>query len=817
MAIFIVMSVFSFNYLAGVWDSVDAMESDLKAGDWSGEAWSQNIGWISFSGGSGDTVYEVEELSLSSFMSGYAWNDNIGWISFEPADLEDCPSRVGGGNNDSCSLRIEENGSLRGWARALASDDVEAGGWDGWISFDCETAGSCVTGVDYGVVWDEGWEQFRGFAWGGDVIGWISFNCHDDGACSRDENGDIEDNIADSDYMVTRYATVPSVTLTASHENIDEPTDSLVLTWSIVNLNRDNCVINTGVSDGYFEDFQSDSGTLQIESIEDTTTYTLVCSEEGVGYSDSVTVEYTEPKVIFGASETSVGTGVGFLLNWEFSNIDTEYCFISSIPEISDFVPENSELVDVDFGINSNGSGSLYIDSISTDTTYSLGCDSVSSPVLVSVVYNPDEISLSLIADDIDVDTEGQIVKLLWTFSNIDMSECDTFSEPVDESWIDLPSDYFGNNSIFEVGPIIEDIIYTLDCGLEEGSEDFVEIKYSYVESSLTLTANPTLINLNPNRIIELTWDFKNINTSSCEASSIPVDSIWNSSLDFSSYSSDSTDSLEVGSITEDTIYTLTCGTATNTATVDYGYIYFDLDPTSLGRLESPVSEKGKSASLVWDIPVGVTCVAYTLDTDFYGLEDDSTWFGEKTSQSSSGGWETGPINLNPTTYYLDCDDDLIIHTSSSDISVDVWYQEPAIELVGVTPIPGVAVSGSTEPQVSFGILSVGDQVSEVVEIVVEALGGFDEDVIIEILPVSSCGLGDLSAEFSGGESSITLGEGEYLDGLNLDVNLIDATGGLGSCEVEVKVYGGVGVSYREDIMIITIGVEPVTPTYEEV
>ncbi len=72
--------------------------SDFKvandgAGNLSGWAWNDNIGWISFCGndssGSGATggcpaspTYQVKIDSSSGDFSGWAWNDVIGWISF---------------------------------------------------------------------------------------------------------------------------------------------------------------------------------------------------------------------------------------------------------------------------------------------------------------------------------------------------------------------------------------------------------------------------------------------------------------------------------------------------------------------------------------------------------------------------------------------------------------------------------------------------------------------------------------------------------------------------------------------------------------
>ena len=120
----------------------------------SGYAWSSNIGWISFGGDNyGVSVDEDGKLS------GHAWSENIGWISFE---CDGCTAKI-----DKPKKLGKQDVAVLGLARALAY----GGGWDGWIKFD--------HGKNDEVYIDEGGE-FRGRAWGSDVIGWITFNFVDD-------------------------------------------------------------------------------------------------------------------------------------------------------------------------------------------------------------------------------------------------------------------------------------------------------------------------------------------------------------------------------------------------------------------------------------------------------------------------------------------------------------------------------------------------------------------------------------------------------------------------------------------------------------
>jgi hypothetical protein len=117
-----------------------------SAGDLSGWAWSDNIGWISFSCEDlktcGKVLYGMK-VSDGGNLSGYAWSENIGWVSVE-------------------SGTKLQNGVMFGWLRALSGDGR---GWDGRIS---------LNGSNYGVTESNG--ILSGFAWGSDVVGWVDFS-----------------------------------------------------------------------------------------------------------------------------------------------------------------------------------------------------------------------------------------------------------------------------------------------------------------------------------------------------------------------------------------------------------------------------------------------------------------------------------------------------------------------------------------------------------------------------------------------------------------------------------------------------------------
>ena len=121
----------------------------------------------------GSTVnYGVDINETTGEFSGYAWSDNIGWISFNSGDLAGCPSAPCEARLDLDGTTCGAVGQVCGWARALAY----GGGWDGWIKLRDSSYGVSLNPAPTP-------SEFREWAWGSDVIGWISFNCLDTGAC----------------------------------------------------------------------------------------------------------------------------------------------------------------------------------------------------------------------------------------------------------------------------------------------------------------------------------------------------------------------------------------------------------------------------------------------------------------------------------------------------------------------------------------------------------------------------------------------------------------------------------------------------------
>ncbi len=145
-----------------------APSSSCQSHNVSGYAWSENIGWISFScknqNNPGD--YGVD-ISSSGNFSGYVWSENVGWINFAPSDPYPASP------NYSACLDLPGSGQVcdgignykvGGWARAVSY----GGGWDGWIKLRNDAK-------NYGVSINNTTGDFSGYAWSDAVIGWIKF------------------------------------------------------------------------------------------------------------------------------------------------------------------------------------------------------------------------------------------------------------------------------------------------------------------------------------------------------------------------------------------------------------------------------------------------------------------------------------------------------------------------------------------------------------------------------------------------------------------------------------------------------------------
>ncbi len=207
----------SFVYQKKVGNIKDASSATYY--DFHGQAWSDNIGWISFNcaeGGPtnnnicGTSNYKVQ-TDATGVLSGAAWSDNVGWISFQ--QTSGCPTAP-------CQPTLTAGG-LTGWARVMSAiqpvdPNPDRGGWDGWIDLSQSSRSA---------------NDMTGEAWGDINLGWLSFNCADGGPTNNNICGT-------SNYKV--YLTpivIPDPTLTFNAPVHAYVGSSTTLTWSTTDIN----------------------------------------------------------------------------------------------------------------------------------------------------------------------------------------------------------------------------------------------------------------------------------------------------------------------------------------------------------------------------------------------------------------------------------------------------------------------------------------------------------------------------------------------------------------------------------------------------
>lgn len=186
------IAVIAFIFFVSVFSVLDKRaEAQVGSGSTElyGEAWSENVGWISFNYcenigvNCGVTEYSVSVDNRSGAISGEAWSENVGWLQF--GGLSSFPSGSGTlSENAKVVLKSGPNkGKITGWARFCAgtlngdcstmTDSIE--GWDGWVSLSGNLYSSPDVSGNSGVTYDSDTNKIVGKAWGGDVLGWIDF------------------------------------------------------------------------------------------------------------------------------------------------------------------------------------------------------------------------------------------------------------------------------------------------------------------------------------------------------------------------------------------------------------------------------------------------------------------------------------------------------------------------------------------------------------------------------------------------------------------------------------------------------------------
>lgn len=151
-------------------------DDDLK-----GWMWADTTGWAKLNKcdlfPNCDThSYGVDVSTTTGELSGQAWSDNLGWISFEQtayADGKACPTTGAGPKIDLTTTVTNSEGisvhPMSGCARVL-SGVGRTDGWDGWISF----AGTVGGDGEYKYAnYNAQTGELVGFVWGGEPLGWF--------------------------------------------------------------------------------------------------------------------------------------------------------------------------------------------------------------------------------------------------------------------------------------------------------------------------------------------------------------------------------------------------------------------------------------------------------------------------------------------------------------------------------------------------------------------------------------------------------------------------------------------------------------------
>lgn len=183
-------------FLPGFSDAIDI--NGVEYNNIRGWAWSDNVGWVSFSCHSSEGTEgacanpwgthmvmpsEASDVGIrDNSIIGHAWSDTLGWISFQKSETGEPPLTGNAafdakfeGQNYIARFDADQN-TIIGWARVLsACTSVPCGvnlvdpAWNGWIQFLDATYGVKISSTG----------QISGYAWGGDVIGWLTFDVAD--------------------------------------------------------------------------------------------------------------------------------------------------------------------------------------------------------------------------------------------------------------------------------------------------------------------------------------------------------------------------------------------------------------------------------------------------------------------------------------------------------------------------------------------------------------------------------------------------------------------------------------------------------------
>ena len=281
--------------------------------DITGYAWSDTVGWISLNclneGSCESVAYGLQWHFHSNageyrLIKGYAWSEHVGWLSAESDDLVGCP---GGGD---CKAYISNvTGKTRGWLRAIAHEDPQAGGWDGWVSLNGSTYQPMYSGP-LNIEVDGTTGTLSGWAWASDVMGWINFgalisptcsvsNQCTDAATLEHTNSDCTVTTSTCAYAAYGYGCSSGACLTPPSPGPGGTVSKGIITlprlvragnstkviWDVTNANASTCTVTGSNGDMWTGLASSGASGKTSGPINAQTTYLLHCDGAIPGYS----------------------------------------------------------------------------------------------------------------------------------------------------------------------------------------------------------------------------------------------------------------------------------------------------------------------------------------------------------------------------------------------------------------------------------------------------------------------------------------------------------------------------------------------------
>ncbi len=278
-----------------------------------GYAWSSTIGWLQMSGVASDSSIYGVNLDSSSNLSGYAWSSTIGWVKF--GSLSGCPA------TSNCDARIVSGGELSGWARACTvfqsgcsgalKPDTATGGWDGWISLNCNNTLSCGTS---NYRWKLTGSTISGYAWGGSVVGWLYA-----------DNIDLGLSPATVNIGVRTLGSSNPFTYTSPYPLSDG--EEIEVGWDSADAYE--CFSTQGSGFSTSAQLNGVDDTVSEPASGSTETFTIFCRGIAGDGADSITVEYPVSQVSIWTEPIITELNNTVMIYWDVTGNDPAACSIS--------------------------------------------------------------------------------------------------------------------------------------------------------------------------------------------------------------------------------------------------------------------------------------------------------------------------------------------------------------------------------------------------------------------------------------------------------------------------------------------------------